>query len=151
MRKEGGHKEGFPVKSVSRKKTKWENPTLTLEPFGSKTKPTGHTALTACPKIQFTFRFLNKYTLLWFRQIPLLCLLLHKYLGHSSDWKFGSVSCCLQLQHVSAVHPAGVFMSSVWPWIFFLSDSCEIELDLPILSVSACIHCTELSLNRWQC
>lgn len=39
-----------------------------LQSFGSKTKLTDHSALTTCPKLQFTFHFL-KYTQHGFRQI----------------------------------------------------------------------------------
>lgn len=43
-----------------------------LQSFGSKTKLTDHTALTTCPKLQFTFHFLYKYTQHRFGQILFL-------------------------------------------------------------------------------
>lgn len=92
--KSGGRKSGERLKACKKEsvisckvrlqgENKMREAYFNLQSFWSKTKPTDHTALTAGPKLQFTFHFLNKYTQCGFRQILFfsfcIVLLIHKY------------------------------------------------------------------------
>lgn len=121
-----------------------------LQSFGSKTKTTDHTALTTCPKLQFTFHFLDKYTQHRLKQILFLSSyfyvnILYFYEGRTGN-VFSLILCCLRLlQLVSALYPVGRWPSVfVWPIRLLLEGSCDFHLGSTCLW-TPCVCVSELT------
>lgn len=130
-RKKNGERQSVQESVISCKvclqgENKMREAHFNLQSFWSESKPTDHTALTTCPKLQFTFHFLNKCTQYGFRQI---LFFLHKYFVISSEGKTENVFC-LPLLLVSALYPVRhwwcVFVCPIWPTRLLLEGSWDI-------------------------
>lgn len=129
-----------------------------LESFGSKTKPTDHTALTTCPKLQFTFHFLSKYTQHRLWQILFLkYLFLHKhfvFFFRRKNWEcfpflsFVVYFCSSLCQHCVRWDAGSVVFFTVCPIRLLPKGSCDM-IYLPLGSYF--VFCTSVLMCTCIC